>query len=522
MNRLLTLLFPLVLNGMVSVALGQDNTPVAPAASPPASSDAEPQESWDDDEWESDDWGEESTLPDGVTASDVYDLKRLTDLALSQNRRIREVKWDLVYARAKNDEAWWQWFPKISIKAALAPGPGYDPPDIEENDPGSAERWLTYQSSEYSIQGILVYAELDAKLPLYTFGKLESGRRMGETGLLLAKENIRLERAKILYELHRVYYSLVMLKEAEELLADAEDNLGKAKRSMTRLLDEHAENVSEQDLYKIMQAEAELATRRSELTTAKHIANKAIRMLTGLPDKATVHIEQNRIKPKELGATPDLLTLRSDFMQNRPELKALGHLSTMKLWEKELEWANYFPNFVLGGGYGVTYTPMTKDISHPYLSDRYNRRSWSLYLGLEYKFDVPLQIARFRAAQSKFHKARATKRTAEEALDLELTAAHREQEEQFERLTVQKKLKTEGRKWMIKELMNFDLGVGKSSDLMSAFGMYYGAAFKHAELLYKLAVNKALLHRLTGGTASLPLDVPEGFKALEEARQPQQ
>ncbi len=513
MKRLVPfVLLPLLLLGC-PLALAQNEAP-PPASAEPSSRAAD--DGWDDDDWESDDWGDEPELPEGYTQADVYDLPRLTELALSRNLRIREVKWDLVYARAKNDEAWWQWFPRIKIRAAIAPGPGYDPPHVDDDVPGSAERWLNYQSSEYSIQGILAYADLDAKLPLYTFGKLSSARRMGETGLMLAKENIRLERAKILYELQRVYYSLVMLKDAEDLLADAENNLGKAKRSMNRLLKEHAENVSEQDLYKIMQAEAELSSRRSELTTAKKVANKALRLLTGLPTSAKIFIDQQRIKPKEL-KVEDLLTLQSAFLEHRPALKALDHLATMKLWEKELQWANYFPDLVLGAGYGVTYTPMTQDLTHPYLSDRYNRRSWSLYLGLEYKFDVPLQIARFRAAKSKLFKARATKRTAEAALSLELTEAHGKHEENQEKLGVQKKLKTEGRKWMIKELMNFDLGVGKSSDLMSAFSMYYGSAFKHSELLYKLACSKAKLQKLTGKTSSLPLEVPPDFTAIDEA-----
>ena len=155
--------------------VSQAEAKVLPNAEQIAVSEQMDEEDWGED-WNDPDWGMDNGKPKDVPSEQIYDLTRCIEIAMERNQAIKAANWDVQYYDAKASEAWWAWFPSISFRSIIAPAPDYS----DAPDPSDTQAFLNYRSGDWwDFNSVIWGNRAGLTMPLYTFGKIRSVRKMG-------------------------------------------------------------------------------------------------------------------------------------------------------------------------------------------------------------------------------------------------------------------------------------------------------------------------------------------------------
>ena len=469
--------------------------PVATQEQPPPGNEAQlapvVSDGWDSEEWESEDW--DDTPPD-APPEQIYDYERCLALALAQNREIRAADWELKVAHGQKREGWWSWWPRIKIQFAVSPSPDYDAPSLDD-----ADAFLQYEKSEYNpgIHGATLATKVSVVQPLYTFGKYSAAKRMGELAYEARYRQKRMKQNEIAYEVKKTYVSLVFAERMLDILKEGKTYLSKIGSTLEDLLAEESEQVTEIDEYEFHIAEAEFEVRQQEALAARDLLRAALKQLVGLSEDTPFHLAGKSMK-KDPGDDRELVDLLPVMRENRPDFKALKASLRLTEQRRKLEFAKFFPDFVFGFDWKNVYSPTMDDIKHPYLSDPYNSNGYVAYLGVQYVFDLPLQLARYDQSTARYEKERETRLLLEEKMDLQLKQAFLDWKKQTASLDALKKAKRSGKKWIVSEMLSYSAGLLETGDVIKALKNYFSSQFAYFDGVYKHNVALAKLNMLLG------------------------
>lgn|GEM_PF-3027349 len=453
------------------------------AAQPEAPVAAEAAES----DWDSDDWGEDENKAPTTPPEYTYSLERLRKLAVERNVGMREAEWREKFGQAQAMEAWWAWWPEIKLLSALSAAPDYNAPDPQTDPLGFVGYSKETDPTNTGLDGIVWGAELSLTQPLFTFGKIWNTRKMGPLAEQYGKENLRKTRSKLLNDVTRLYYSMLLLGEMQRVLKEGQGYIDDATNQLEKMLAEGAEGAEPEDLYKIELMQGEKDARAEEIREGQALSQKAMRVLLNLPADEPIYLDRDRLPkaPTDDISYDETLKLMRD---ERPEMRMLKLGSEMADRKKRVEWGRFFPDFFLRLVYDYRIASEIQDVRNPFFNDPYNKNSFSGYLGLQYKFDVPLQVARHR--QAEYEKARfdSSREYMEEGMALELKQAVEKLITAARQAEIRKRSFKTGKKWVTAALMDYSLGIHDPDNIMDALTTYF-----QTQLTYYGAVQKALL-----------------------------
>src|SRR5512132_2679289 len=179
--------------------------------------------------------------PKGLT------LRELQDQARRNDPRVQQALAQLENAHGKRDEAEWAFFPNFQTTAYVA-GPtqehrlaGGDNGDPRLLTPGSTGGLF------HGEQGVTAHAEVQAILPIWTFGKLTAGKTAARHLVGATEALLQRARDQAAFDVARAYWGYQTARNADQTVQKVRDRLADARKTAEKLLAEKSDQISKAD-----------------------------------------------------------------------------------------------------------------------------------------------------------------------------------------------------------------------------------------------------------------------------------
>src|SRR5436305_10808035 len=185
----------------------------------------------------------QAAAPRGLT------LRELQERARKNDPRALQAVAQVENARGKRDEASWAFFPNFQTTAYVA-GPTQEhrltDGDNQRDPTSQAPGTLTPGSTGgffHGEQGITAHADVQAILPIWTFGKLTAGK--SAAGHLVTATEALLQRARdqAAYDAARAYWGYQTARNADTSVQKLRDRLKEAQKTAQKLLAAKSEQI---------------------------------------------------------------------------------------------------------------------------------------------------------------------------------------------------------------------------------------------------------------------------------------
>lgn len=388
--------------------------------------------------------------------------------------------------RAQLDEVRWAPFTNFTITAGAGPAPTFRGGPVYTQD-----REVGLSSN----LGMGWRASFDGQIPIWTFGKISSGKRAAEAQIEVGEADTRMARAAVRTDVRRAYYGLQLARDGLALLRDATDKLDSALESLRKRL--KAGDGDDIDLLRLETARAELEGRVAEAQKGERIALAALRFYTG---QETFDIPDVPLRaPKhDLGPLANYL----DYARgHRPELaKARAGLVAREALV-DLAKARMLPDIGLAMSWTYSRAPEITDQLNPFVRDDANYLRYGIALGLQWKLDFPAGAARVRQADAQLDETRHLYRYALGGIATEVEKAWSEAVESRKKADAYQRASKFARQWLIKIVQGIDIGASEERELVDPARQYALQRFNYLSALMDLNMAMANLAEKAGWDA---------------------
>ena len=435
----------------------------------------------------------------GPRSGEPLTLKQLVERARRTDARVEEAEAELKRLQALQRQAHWAWFPRFETVV------GFGGPTPEARNDGLGGPPSTEASLEgdwnFGELGVTFRAEINALLPLYTFGKLSALEKAGDQGPLIGAALRERARDEAGFQAAQAFYGYQLARSGLAQLDETAKRLEDAAKRISDLLAEESEQVSKVDTYKVNFFRQVVAARRGEAEQGQKLALEALRLLSGAKPGEPLEIaavdlpldaEQEEFSPPKL---EQALALSE---QHRPELSAMQAGITAREQEVLIRERAYYPDLGLIGFARFAYTSNATPQRTPFAYDPYNDRSAGVGLAARGTFDIPMKNAQADQARADLEKLKAQQRLLQSAIRLEVTKVHGELLAALERARAFTEAEKNAKRWATAAFAAFDLGTGDTRDLVDAFTALAQASGDKAKAWHDVRVGIAALDRVTG------------------------
>jgi outer membrane protein, multidrug efflux system len=236
-------------------------------------------------------------------------LRGLQERARKNDPRAMQAVAQVENARGKRDEAGWAFFPSFQTTAYVA-GPTQEHRLLNEavnaTDPGN----LTPGSNGglfHGEQGVTAHADVQAILPIWTFGKLTAGK--SAAGHLVTATEALLQRARdqAAYDVARAYWGYQTARNADTSVQKIRDRLKEAQQTAQKLLKEKSEQISRSDSMKLDYLAEEIEAQHASAVKNRDLALTGLRLLVGAQPGEELNIAQQDLPDAPRTPAPDAL-----------------------------------------------------------------------------------------------------------------------------------------------------------------------------------------------------------------------
>ncbi len=427
-------------------------------------------------------------------------LPELQDRARHNDPRAQQAVAQLENAQGKSDEARWAFFPSFDTTAYLAgPTPEHRllggsnnlaPGDPSQLTPGSLS-WLHGQL------GLTAHLDVQAVLPLYTFGKLTAGKDAGAHLVKASEALLQRARDQSAFDTARAYWGFQTARNADASVQKIRDRLADAKKTAQKLLAEKSDQITKSDSLKLDYLAEEIEAQHAAAVKGRDLAITGLRLLVGAQPGELLEIAQQDLPDPP--AQPDAAEMLRHALEKRPEAAAVAEGVKARLALVDLARARLYPDLGLVGGVRFTDTTNADNPPSPFLNNPYHESSGYIALALRGTFDIPQKLSRLRQAEADLHEVIALQRGAESLVRLEVQQALGDLAEARAKVThyvnetaIAKQLATQAG-------LAFDGGLGDARELLEDTLLYARADGARLSALYDAQLAWAALDKAVGG-----------------------
>ena len=424
-------------------------------------------------------------------------LRDVQELARKNDPRARQAVAQLENAQGKRDEAAWAFFPAFETTAYVAgPTPEHrliggdndsNPADPSHRTPGSMS-WLNGQF------GVTAHADVQAVLPLYTFGKLSSGKGAVEHLVNVMDALLQRARDQSAYDAARAYWGWQTARTADDSVTRIRDRLAEAKKTAQKLLAEQSDQISKSDAMKLDYLAEEIEAQHAGALKNRDLAWTGLKLLIGQ--------DAPEIAAQELPPAPELPNgdeLLRKGLERRPETRAAAEGIKARQALVDLARAKLWPDLGLVGGARFTETTNADNPPSAFLANPYHEASGYIALALRGTFDIPQKLARIRQAEADLHEVQALQYGAEQLVRLEVQQALGDLAEARVRSDRYTKQAAIGKQLATQAAVSFDSGLGEARELLEDTLLFARADGERLKALYDAQLAWAALEKATGG-----------------------
>jgi outer membrane protein TolC len=411
--------------------------------------------------------------------------------------RVEEAEAELRRLQALQRQAHWAWFPKFETVVGF----GGPLPEARNNGLGGPPTTeATLQGDwNWGELGVTVRAEVNALLPLYTFGKLSALEKAGDQGPIIGAALRERARAEAGFQAAQAFYGYQLANSGLVQLEETAKRLDDAGKRIQELLAEESQQVSKLDTYKVNFFRQVLESRRSEAQQGRALAMEAIRLLSGAQPGEPVEVVSVDLPLAEDEFSPPTLEKALALAeQRRPELVAIQAGITAREQEVLIRERAYYPDLGIIGFAKFAYTSNATPQRTPFAYDPYNDATAGIGLAARGTFDIPIKNAQLDQSRAELDKLKAQQRLLQSALRLEVTQVHGALTAALAKARAMTDAEKNARRWATAAYAAFDLGTGDTRELVDAFTALAQASADKAKSWHDVRVGIAALSRVTG------------------------
>src|SRR5437588_2155401 len=233
-----------------------------------------------------------------AAAPKALGLRELQERARKNDARAMQVAAQLESARGKRDEASWTFFPAFQSTAYVA---GPTPQrrliggDLDQNPTNPGDLKPGSQGGIFhGDQGVTAHVDLQAVIPIYTFGKWTAGK--SAAGHLVNANEALLQRARdqAAYDVARAYWGYQTARNADASVQKVRTRLKDAQQTAQKLLAQKSEQISRSDSMKLDYLAEEVEAQHASAVKNRDLAITGLRLLVGAQSGEELPIaEQN-------------------------------------------------------------------------------------------------------------------------------------------------------------------------------------------------------------------------------------
>ncbi len=431
-------------------------------------------------------------------------LQALVEAARANDLRVKEAEAELSNLRAKSAEAFWSWFPKFETTVALA-GPTPEARNDALGGPPTTPASYTWDL-DYGKPGFLVRTEINALLPIYTFGKLSALREAGRQGVT-AGEGLRARaQDEAAFQAAQTFYGYQLARQGKAALQDALKQLDDASATLKKLLEQQSPQVSKLDEYKLAYWREQVGARAPQAEMGMDLALAAARLLVGKQEPVALAAVDLELPSAELPPVERCLELSRE---HRPELRAINAGVAAREQEVFIRKRMFLPDLGLLGFFRFQYTSSATRQLSPFAYDPYNDLVGGVALVARMTFDVPVKQAQLDQARAELEKLSTQRALLASAIQLEVRKTHGEVRDALARARSQAEAQRQARRWTTAAYANFELGTSDTRELVDAFTAYSAATGEKLKAWHDASVGLYALSKAVGTqVASAPVSAP--------------
>ena len=427
-------------------------------------------------------------------------LRELQDRARKNDPRAQQAVAQLENAQGRSDEARWAFFPSFDTTAYFAgPTPEHrliggdndsNPGDPAHLTPGSTS-WLHGQF------GVTAHVDLQAVLPVWTFGKLTAGKEAGAHLVKATDALLQRARDQSAFDAARAYWGFQTARNAGTSVQKIRDRLADAKKTAQKLLADKSDQITKSDSLKLDYLAEEIEAQHASALKGRDLAMTGLRLLIGAQPEETLVIAEQDLP--DAPAQPEANEMLRRGLAHRPETAAAAEAVKARAALVDLARARLYPDLALVGGVRFTDTTNADNPSSPFLSNPYHESSAYIALALHGTFDIPQKMARLRQAEADLQEAFAMQHGADSLVRLEIQQALGDLAEARAKATRYGNETAIARQLATQAGIAFDGGLGDARELLEDTLLYARADGARLSSLYDAQLALAALEKAVGG-----------------------
>jgi len=433
-------------------------------------------------------------------------LEDLLKAALERDGRVLAAHAQLDAYRAKYDQAWWLWFPAAKLDVLFGGPVGRreldcpdDPNCVRLKDPSAYSYGDLSAGVSFAVGG-----QLEAMLPIYTFGKLSEAKNAALAGVDAGEAGIEKARQDVALEVRRAYYGWLLANASVEILEDGESKLKEAEKKLIKMLDDLNEDVTDRDLFKLRYYTAQVKSMLIQARSGRQVVLEALRFLSGIEGLG----RDKKLKEIDLKAPDGEPGSPDDYLEKarrlRPELKQLNAAVDAASAAVEIQKSSFYPDFYVAGYIKGSYSPAHDFIENSLLRRGYTYYDHGLTLGMRITLDIPQKIARLDESRANLRKIRAQQNQAAEAVGLEIKKRLETLRSARDNLKALKKGRRAAKAWMRANFMSYGVGLSNTKDLLDSLAAYAKARMELFQAHHDTLVAHDRLKAATGESLAKP------------------
>jgi outer membrane protein TolC len=428
-------------------------------------------------------------------------LEALVDEAVKNNLQIAIERARIDEAKALYTLAASKSYPVLNA-TVLFGGPTPEAKTTVKNDPSTITEPSLEGDFDFGELGVGLRVQADAFVPLYTFGKISSGKEAAEHVIEAQELNTRATEAEVASNVARAFWTIQLVRTFERSLADGEKTLAKVLRKVEELLENDSPQVTENDRLRLLHAVGTLRVRKLDAENAADIASKAMLLLIGRSQRGKVFIADVDLDeglPKRIGTADELI---EEVKAKRPELLALRQIVEASRAFTELRIAQFYPDIFIGAAMSYAYTSNATNQTNPFIEDTFNFFDLGIGIGVRVNVDIFGKLAQLEQAEAQQRVREAQERLATEAAELDVRRIHTSITGGMERIAELERNARTARGWLTASVLAYDIGTGRADELIDSFLAWAASEAELQKTRYDTVLRMSELARATGRLVS--------------------
>lgn len=305
------------------------------------------------------------------THAQTYSLDTCKQLAIENNKQVKQAELDVLAAEQQRKEAFTSYFPQVSasgiaMKAAdyLVSGetPDMNLPIWDGADPAMLQNPTQFAFIPAMEIGALDYmntAAVSVTLPIYAGGRIRNGNKLAKLGEEVSSFQKVMTTDEMLIKTEELFWKLQSLREKERTIISYQTMLDTLYRDVTNYVE--AGLSQKNDLLKVQLKQNELQINLVKLQNGIELTKRALCQHIGLTYDSLIVFEEGGQFPEY----PYQFSDPNQLIENRTEYQLLNKAVEAQELQKKMAIGEYMPQLAVVGT-GFAYDAMDQTNSNAF------------------------------------------------------------------------------------------------------------------------------------------------------------